>query len=61
MTSLEISRLEIAKRNTPAKAGRKQWGQMFGQKKEREVVEQSLYAKTNSTLKHIERLKDALK
>tara|TARA_R110002153_G_scaffold798_15_gene3854 strand:- start:2114 stop:2284 length:171 start_codon:yes stop_codon:yes gene_type:complete len=56
-----MTSLEMAKRNTPAKAGRKQWGQMFGQKKEREVVEQSLYAKTNSTLKHIERLKAGLK
>jgi len=53
--------VEMAKRNTPAKAGRKEWGELFGEKKETAVVEQTVYAKTNSTLKHIERLKDALK
>jgi hypothetical protein len=53
--------VEMAKRNTPAKAGRKEWGELFGKKQEKEVVEQTLYMKTSSTIKKIDRLKAGLK
>lgn len=60
-TSNKELAVEMAKRNTPAKAGRKEWGELFGKKREKEVVEQTLYMKTSSTIKKIDRLKAGLK
>lgn len=56
-----MTALEMAKRNTPAKAGRKEWGELFGKKEEKVDAGQTLYLKTSSTIKKIERLKAALK
>jgi|TARA_R110000823_G_scaffold78546_10_gene179011 hypothetical protein len=56
-----VKALEMAKRNTPAKAGRKEWGELFASKKKAKVVEQSVYTKTSSTMKKVDRLKASLK
>ena len=55
-----MTALEMAKRNTPAKAGRKEWGALFA-KKNKETVSKSVYEKACSNIKKIERLKAALK
>ena len=55
-----MTALEMAKRNTPAKAGRKEWGELF-LKSKKSPKSESVYEKTNSTIKKVCQLKDSLK
>lgn len=55
-----MTALEMARRNTPAKSGRKEWGALFA--KEKKAIEaESVYKKANSVIKKVDQLKASLK